>query len=154
MNKTVQSILSLIAFSLLLLVITFFFGGLGFELLTGIYGVMEYSFLSMLMVIDMLIIYKVCKLYFRQPKAIMLLFGMECCSILLWLAFICLDQNLLDWQITNHLLKVADLDGFTGDERGMNILAVLCGIIYPLIGSVCLFTGLRFINKLAATKGY
>ncbi len=152
MNRTVRSILSLTAFSLLLIVITFFFGGLGFERLTGIYGVAEYSFLGMLMVIDMLIIYKVCKLYFRQPKAIMLLFGMEGCSVLLWLAFVCLDQNLLDWQITDRLLKILGLDGFEGDERGLNILAVLCGIIYPLIGAVCLFTGLRFINKLVTTK--
>ncbi len=152
MNKTVQSILSLTAFSLLLIAITFFFGGLGFERLFRIYGVMEYSVLGMLVVIDMLIIYKVCKLYFRQPKVIMLLFGMECCSVLLWLAFICLDQNLFDWQITDRLLKIVGFDGFAGDERGLNILAVLCGIIYPLIGIVCLFTGLRFINKLVTTK--
>ncbi|EYB14036.1 putative membrane protein [Bacteroides fragilis str. S38L3] len=51
---------------------------------------MEDSFLGMLMVIDMLVIYKVYKLYFCQPKAIMLLFGLECCSILLWLFFFCL----------------------------------------------------------------
>ena len=105
MNKTVQSILSLTAVSLLLIVITFFLGGLGFGRLFGIYGIMEDSFLGMLMVIDMLVIYKVYKLYFRQPKAIMLLFGLECCSILLWLVFICLDQHLLDWQITNLLLQ-------------------------------------------------
>lgn len=147
-NKTVQSILSLTAFSLLLIVITFFCGGLGFGRLFGIYGVMEYCLLVMLMVIDMLIIYKVYKLYFIQPKAIMLLLGLECCSILLWLAFVCLDQNLLDWQITNLLLQAVGLDGLEGDERGLNMLAVLCGIIYPLIGSGCLFIGLRFINKL------
>ena len=81
MNKTVQSILSLTAVSLLLIVITFFLGGLGFGRLFGIYGVMEDSFLGMLMVIDMLVIYKVYKLYFCQPKAIMLLFGLECCVI-------------------------------------------------------------------------
>jgi hypothetical protein len=113
---------------------------------------MEDSFLGMLMVIDMLVIYKVYKLYFRQPKAIMLLFGLECCSILLWLFFICLDQHLLDWQITNLLLQAVSLDGFAGDERGLNMLAVLCGMIYPLIGIGCLFTGLRFINKLVTTK--
>ena len=134
MNKTVQSILSLTAFSLLLIAITFFFSGLGFGRLFGMYGVMEYSLLGALVVLDMLIIYKVCKLYFRHPKAIMLWFGMECCSVLLWLAFICIDQNLLAWQITNLLLQVVGLDGFAGDERGLNILAVLCGIIYPLIG--------------------
>lgn len=150
MNKTLQSIISLTAFSLLLIVITFFFGGLGFERLTRIYDFMEYAFLGMLMVIDMLIIYK---LYFIQPKAIMLLFGLECCSVLLWFAFIYLDQNLLDWQVTNLLLQAVGLDGFEGDERGMNMLAVLCGIIYPLIGTVCLFTGLRFINKLVTMKG-
>lgn len=152
MNKTVQSILSLTAFSLLLIAITFFFSGLGFGRLFGMYGVMEYSLLGALVVLDMLIIYKVCKLYFRHPKAIMLWFGMECCSVLLWLAFICIDQNLLAWQITNLLLQVVGLDGFAGDERGLNILAVLCGIIYPLIGIGCLFTGLRFINKLVTTK--
>ena len=81
----------------------------------------------------------------------MLLFGMECCSVLLWLAFICLDQNLLDWQITDRLLKIIGLDGFTGDERGMNIFAVLCGIIYPPIGIVCLFIELRSINKSVVT---
>ncbi|MDC2661281.1 hypothetical protein [Bacteroides ovatus] len=152
MNKTVQSIISLTAFSLLLIVITLFCGGLGFGRLFGIYGVMEDCFLGMLMVIDMLLIYKVYKLYFIQPKAIMLLFGSECCSVLLWLAFICLDQNLLNGQITNYLLQVVGLDGFVGDERGLNIIAVLCGIIYPLIGTGCLFTGLRFINKLVTTK--
>ena len=152
MNKTVQSILSLTAFSLLLIAITFFFSGLGFGRLFGMYGVMEYSLLGALVVLDMLIIYKVCKLYFRHPKAIMLWFGMECCSVLLWLAFICIDQNLLAWQITNLLLQVVGLDGFAGDERGLNILAVLCGITYPLIGIGCLFTGLRFINKLVTTK--
>lgn len=68
MNKTVQSILSLTAVSLLLIVITFFFGGLGFGRLFGIYGIMEDSFLGMLMVIDTLVIYKVYKLYFRQPE--------------------------------------------------------------------------------------
>ena len=113
---------------------------------------MEDSFLGMLMVIDMLVIYKVYKLYFRQPKAIMLLFGLECYSILLWFVFICLDQHLLDWQITNLLLQAVSLDGFAGDERGLNMLAVLCGIIYPFIGIGCLFTGLRFINKLVTTK--
>ena len=151
MNKTVQSILSLTTFSLLLIVVTFFFAGLGFGRLFGIYGVMEYSFLGVLAVIDILMICKVCKLYFLQPKVIMLLFGMECCSVLLWLAFICLDQNLLDWQITDHLLKIIGLDGFTGDERGMNMLAVLCGIIYPPIGIVCLFIELRSINKSVVT---
>ncbi|GAA6242719.1 hypothetical protein F030043B2_17610 [Bacteroides fragilis] len=112
---------------------------------------MEYSFLGVLAVIDILMICKVCKLYFLQPKVIMLLFGMECCSVLLWLAFICLDQNLLDWQITDRLLKIIGLDGFTGDERGMNMLAVLCGIIYPPIGIVCLFIELRSINKSVVT---
>lgn len=148
-RKTVQSILSLMAFSLLLIVITLFCGGLGFVRLFGIYGVMEYSFLVMLMIIDMLIIYKVYKLYFIQSKAIMLLLGLECCSILLWLAFFCLDQNLLDWQITNLLLQAVGLDGLEGDEQGLNRLTVLCGIIYPLIGSGCVFTGLRFVNKIS-----
>lgn len=87
-----------------------------------------------------------------STEAIMLLFGLECCSILLWLVFICLDQHLLDWQITNLLLQAVSLDGFAGDERGLNMLAVLCGMIYPLIGIGCLFTGLRFINKLVTTK--
>lgn len=152
MNKTVQSIVSLTAFSLLLIAITLFCGGLGFGRLFGIYGIMEYCLLGMLIIIDILVIYKVYKLYAMQPKVIMLLLGLECCSILLWLAFICIDQNLLAWQITNLLLQVVGLDGFAGDERGLNILAVLCGIIYPLIGIGCLFTGLRFINKLVTTK--
>ena len=152
MNKTVQSILSLTAVSLLLIVITFFFGGLGFERLFGIYGIMEDSFLGMLMVIDTLVIYKVYKLYAMHPKVIMLLLALECCSVILWLAFICIDQSLLDWQITNFILQAVNLDGFTGDERGLNMLAVLCGIIYPLLGIGCLFTGLRFINKLVTTK--
>ena len=131
MNKTVQSIVSLTAFSALLIAITSFCGGL-----------------------DILVIYKVYKLYAMQPKTIMLLLGLECCSILLWLAFICIEQCLLDWQITDCILHVAGLDGFTGDERGLNILAVLCGIVYPLIGIVCLFTGLRIIkNGLVKTKG-
>lgn len=152
MNKTVQSIVSLTAFSLLLITITLFYGGLGFVRLFGIYGIMEYSFLGMLMIIDILVIYKVYKLYAIQPKAIMLLLGFECCSILLWLAFICIDQSLLNWQITNFILQAVGLEGFAGDERGLNILAVLCGIIYPLIGIGCLFTGLGFINKLVTTK--
>ena len=152
MNKTVQSIISLTAFSALLIAITLFCGGLGFGRLFGIYGIMEYCLLGMLVIIDILVIYKVYKLYFRQPKAIMLLFGLECYSILLWFVFICLDQHLLDWQITNLLLQAVSLDGFAGDERGLNMLAVLCGIVYPLIGIGCLFTGLGFVNKLVTTK--
>ena len=152
MNKTVQSIVSLTAFSALLIVITLFCGGLGFSRLFGIYGIMEYCFLGLLIITDVLLIYKVYKLYAMQPKAIMLLLGLECCSVILWLAFICIDQSLLDWQITNFILQAVNLDGFTGDERGLNMLAVLCGIIYPLWGIWCLFTGLKFINKLVTTK--
>ena len=129
MNKTVQSIIALTAFSALLIAITLFCGGLGFGRLFGIYGIMEYCLLGMLVIIDILVIYKVYKLYAMQPKTIMLLLGLECCSILLWLAFICIDQSLLGWQIE-----------------------VLCGIVYPLIGIGCLFTGLGFVNKLVTTK--
>ena len=152
MNKTVQSILSLTAFSALLIVITLFCGGLGFGRLFEIYGIMEYCFLGLLLIIDVLLIYKVYKLYAMQSKAIVLLLGLECCSILLWIAFICIDQSLLDWQITSFILQAVNLDGFEGDERGLNMLAVLCGIVYPLIGIGCLFTGLGFINKLVTTK--
>ena len=152
MNKTVQSILSLTAFSALLIVITLFCGGLGFGRLFEIYGIMEYCFLGLLLIIDVLLIYKVYKLYAMQPKAIVLLLGLECCSILLWIAFICIDQSLLDWQITSFILQAVNLDGFEGDERGLNMLAVLCGIVYPFIGIGCLFTGLGFINKLVTTK--
>ena len=152
MNKPIQSILSLTAFSALLIAITLFCGGLGFGRLFGIYGIMEYCLLGLLIITDVLLIYKVYKLYAMQLKAIMLLLGLECCSVLLWFAFICIDQSLLDWQITNFILRAVSLDGFTGDERELNILAVLCGIIYPLIGIGCLFTGLRFVNKLVTTK--
>ena len=152
MNKTVQSIVSLIAFSALLIVITLFCGGLGFCHLFEIYGIMEYCFLGLLIITDVTVIYKVYKLYAMHPKVIMLLLGLECCSVILWLAFICIDQSLLDWQITNFILQAVNLDGFTGDEGGLNMLAVLCGIIYPLLGIGCLFTGLRFINKLVTTK--
>ena len=96
MNKTVWSILSLTTFSVLLIAITLFCGGLGFGRLFGIYGIMEYCLLGMLILIDILVIYKVYKLYAVQPKAIMLLLGLECCSILLWFAFIYIDQSLLD----------------------------------------------------------
>ena len=113
---------------------------------------MEYCFLSMLAVIDILVIYKVYKLYVTQPKVIILWLGLECCSILLWLAFICIDQSLLEWQITNFILQAVGLEGFEGDEQGLNMLAVLCGIIYPFIGIGCLFTGLGIINKSAARK--
>lgn len=147
MNKTVRFILSLTAFSLLLIAITLFYGGLGFGRLFRVYGVMEYCFLGMLAIMDMFVIYKVYKLYFTLPGAIMLLFGLECGSILLWVTFICLDQYLLDWQITNHLLKAVDLDGFVGDERGLNMLAVLCGMVYPLIGMGCGLIGVRFMKK-------
>lgn len=82
----------------------------------------------------------------------MLLFGLECCSMLLWVVFICLDQYLLNWQITDHLLKAVGLDGFAGDERGLNMLAVLCGIVYPLIGMGCGFVGVRLMKKLGITK--
>lgn len=152
MNKTAQSILSLTAFSLLLIAIMLFYGGLGFGWLFKVYGVMEYCFLGMLAIMGMFVIYKVYKLYFTLPGAIMLLFGLECGSILLWIAFICLDQYLLDWQITNHLLKAVGLDGFAGDERGVNMLAVLCGIVYPLIGMGCGFIGVRLMKKLGITK--
>lgn len=152
MNKTVQSIIYLIFFSIILIIITLFCGGLGFGRLFGIYGIMEYCLLSMLILIDILVIYKVYKLYAMQPKAIMLLLGLECCSILLWFAFIYIDQSLLDWQITNFILQAVGLEGFEGDEQGLNMLAVLCGIIYPFIGIGCLFTGLGIINKSATRK--
>lgn len=58
MNKTVQSILSLTAFSLLLIIITLFCGGLGFARLLEIQGGMEYGFLAILMALDLMIIYK------------------------------------------------------------------------------------------------
>ena len=141
MNKTIQSIVSLTAFSALLIAVTLFCGGLGFSHLLGIYGIMEYCFLGLLIITDVLLIYKVYKLYVMHPKAIMLLLGLECCSVILWLAFICIDQSLLDWQITNFILQAVN-----------NMLAVLCGIIYPLLWIGCLFTGLRFINKLVTTK--
>ena len=143
MNKTVQSIISLIPFSIILIIITLFCGGLGFGRLFRISGIT---------VIDILVIYKVYKLYITQPKVIILWLGLECCSILLWLAFICIDQSLLEWKITNFILQVVGLEGFEGDEQGLNMLAVLCGIIYPFIGIGCLFTGLGIINKSAARK--
>ena len=152
MNKTVQSIISLISFSIILIIITLFCGGLGFGRLFGIYGIMEYCFLGLLLIIDVLLIYKVYKLYAMQPTAIVLLLGLECCSILLWIAFICIDQSLLEWQITNFILQAVGLEGFEGDEQGLNMLAVLCGIIYPFIGIGCLFTGLGIINKSATRK--
>ncbi|MCP9610491.1 hypothetical protein [Coprobacter tertius] len=152
MNKTVLSILSLTAFGLLLAVISLFCGGLGFGRLFRLYGFMENAFIGTLIVLNLLIIHKVFKLYFIFPKAIMLLFGLECCSILLWFAFIYFDKNLLDWQITNYLLKITGLYGFEGDERGLNMIAVLSGIIYPFIGIGCLFTGMRLIKKIVTTK--
>ena len=152
MNKTVQSIVSLTAFSALLITITLFCCGLGIGRLFGIYDIMEYYLLGLLIIIDILVIYKVYKLYAMQLKTIMLLLGLECCSILLWLAFICIDQSLLDWQITNFILQAVGLEGFEGDEQGLNMLAVLCGINYPFIGIGCLFTGLGFVDKLVTTK--
>jgi len=60
--------------------------------------------------------------------------------------------SLLEWQITNFILQAVGLEGFEGDEQGLNMLAVLCGIIYPFIGIGCLFTGLGIINKSATRK--
>ena len=54
--------------------------------------------------------------------------------------------------ITNFILQAVGLEGFEGDEQGLNMLAVLCGIIYPFIGIGCLFTGLGIINKSATRK--
>ena len=34
----------------------------------------------------------------------------------------------------NFILQAVGLEGFEGDEQGLNMLAVLCGIIYPFIG--------------------
>ena len=139
MNKTVQSIVSLTAFSALLIAITLFYGGLGFS--RSVRDIWHYGvlFLGLLIIIDVTIIYKVYKLYAMYPKAILLLLGLECCSVILWLAFICIDQSLLDWQITNFILQAVNLDGFTGDERGLNMLAILCSIFYLLeIRSSCL----------------
>lgn len=152
MNKIVQSVFLLIVFSFLLIVLALFFCGLGWELLFDLRGIMEYASLCSLTAICLFIIYRVYKLYFIQPKAILILIGVECCSVLLWIAFICLDTYLMNMQLTELLLKTVGLDGFAGDERGLNIFAVLCGIVYPPIGIGCLFPGLRFINKLATTK--
>lgn len=139
MNKTVQSILSLTAFSALLIVITLFCGGLGFGRLFEIYGIMEYCFLGLLLIIDVLLIYKVYKLYAMQPKAIVLLLGLECCSILLWIAFICIDQSLLDC-----------LYKYTINERekpSITVIYFLCShwnFLYPLHFAAGIF-GLRRI---------
>ena len=51
-----------------------------------------------------------------------------------------------------EIFEAREDEGFEGDERGLNMLAVLCGIVYPFIGIGCLFTGLGFINKLVTTK--
>lgn len=152
MNKIAQSTFLLIVFSLLLIVLVMFFCGLGWELLFDLRGIMEYASLCSLTAICLFIIYRVYKLYFVQPKAILILIGIECCSVLLWMAFVCLDTYLMNMQLTELLLKTVGLDGFAGDERGLNILAVLCSIIYPPIGIGCLFLGLRFINKSVTTK--
>ena len=51
-------------------------------------------------------------------------------------------------RLANYKLHIAavSLDGFTGDDRGLNILAVLCGIIYPLIGIGVFMYRTRFIK--------
>ena len=152
MNKIAQSTFLLIVFSLLLIVLVMFFCGLGWELLFDLRGIMEYVFLCLLTEICLFIIYRVYKQYFVQPKAILILIGVECCSVLLWMALVCLDTYLMNMQLTELLLKTVGLDGFAGDERGLNILAVLCGIIYPSIGIGCLFLGLRFISKSVTAK--
>ena len=105
MNKTVQSIIYLIFFSIILIIITLFCGGLGFGRLFGIYGIMEYCFLSMLAVIDILVICKVYKLYVTQPKVIILWLGLESCSILLWLAFYLYRPKFVG--VANYKLHIA-----------------------------------------------
>ena len=40
---------------------------------------------------------------------------------------------MLEWQITNFILQAVGLEGFEGDEQGLNMRAVLCGIIYPCL---------------------
>ena len=79
MNKTVQSIISLISFSIILIIITLFCGGLGFGRLFGIYGIMEYCFLSMLAVIDILVI---CKVYNIMVGVGMLFYSFVACFYL------------------------------------------------------------------------
>lgn len=141
MNKTLTSILTVTAFSILLIAITLFFGGLGLGRLFRLHGGMEYDFSGLLLVMDMLTIRKVYQLYFCQPKIILLWVSVECSSVLLWVFFIYFYKNILALQITHHLLQMVGLDGFAGDERGLNILAVLCGIIYPLLAAGCFFLG-------------
>ena len=104
MNKTVQSIVSLTAFSALLIVITLFCGGLGFGRLFRIYGIMEYCFLGLLIITDVTVIYKVYKLYAMHPKVIMLLLGLECCSVILWLAFMYRPKSI---RLANYKLHIA-----------------------------------------------
>lgn len=143
--NTLLSILLLTVFGSLLMVIMLFVGGIGIVNLLNLYGSMELCFLVSIAVLCLLAIYKVYKRYFSSPKAMLLWIGVECSSILLWVAFFYFDQELIDQRASEFLLRAVHMDGLVGDEGAINRLAVLCGIVYPIIGVSCLLVGLKAI---------
>ena len=131
----------------LLLTVSMTLFALGWTRLAQWHGISEYICLYLLLAAVLFFVYMAYRRYFMLWKRLLLLIGIEIGSLLLLCAFACIDNGLLDLQITGQLLKAFRLDGCVGDERGLNIAAVLCGVVYPLLWIGCGLWGWRMIKQ-------